>query len=184
LGLKEAGVDQALIDVIGDEETLRQVYHLDCGIEQIAASLERLQKAGLPLIPHIVCGLHFGQMRGERKAIEMLAAFDVEQLVVVSLMNLKDTPLAKTEPPAAEDVADVICEARLRLPNARISLGCARQRGNTRLETLALDAGVNRMALPSDEAVERAQYYGLEIKYQKTCCSVTQDISSASWKSP
>jgi hypothetical protein len=38
-----------------------------------------------------------------------------------------------------------------------------------------VDAGVNRMALPSDEAVERARSYGLDIRYQKTCCSVPAD---------
>jgi hypothetical protein len=37
---------------------------------------------------------------------------------------------------------------------------------------LAIDAGVSRMALPSDAAIERAQAYGLDIRYRKSCCSV------------
>jgi len=61
------------------------------------------------------------------------------------------------------------------MPDTLISLGCARPRGSRRLEVLAVDAGVNRMALPSDEAVERARSYGLDIRYQKTCCSVPAD---------
>jgi hypothetical protein len=31
------------------------------------------------------------------------------------------------------------------------------------------------MALPSDEAIERAQAYGLDIRYRKSCCSVPGD---------
>jgi hypothetical protein len=42
---------------------------------------------------------------------------------------------------------------------------------------LAIDAGVNRVALPSDEAVEHARGYGLEIRFQATCCSVSEDLS-------
>jgi hypothetical protein len=62
--------------------------------------------------------------------------------------------------------------ARLRMPRTPISLGCARPRGNDRLDVLAIDAGVSRMALPSDAAIERAQAYGLDIRYRKSCCSV------------
>jgi len=78
-------------------------------------------------------------------------------------------------------VADIIAEARFKMTGTKISLGCARQRGNSRLEVLAVDAGVNRMALPSEEAIARAMDYGLDIKYQRTCCSVSQDLSGSSW---
>ena len=47
------------------------------------------------------------------------------------------------------------------------------------MERLAIDAGVNRMALPSDEAVSHARSYGLEVRYQATCCSVSKDLSEA-----
>jgi uncharacterized radical SAM superfamily protein len=63
------------------------------------------------------------------------------------------------------------------MPQVAVSLGCARQRGNRRLEVLAIEAGVNHLALPSEEAVERAESYGLDIGYQETCCSVLPDRS-------
>lgn len=172
LALRQAGVDQALIDVIGDDRTFQDIYHVDFGVARIRASLEALQQAGLPVIPHIVCGLHYGKISGERQAVEMIAAFDVAQLVIVSLMRIPGTPLWDCEPPAAEAVAEIIAHARLKMPNVDISMGCARQRGNARLDVLAIDAGVNRLALPSEEAVLRARHYGLEIHYQRTCCSV------------
>ena len=174
-GLKQAGVDQALVDVIGDDETLQRVYHVPFGVERIEAGLEALQKAGVPIVPHIVCGIDYGRMRGEQKALDIVAPFKVEQVVVLSLMGIPATPVQRVDPPRAEAVAELIALARFKLPETLISLGCARPRGSRRLEVLAVDAGVNRMALPSDEAVERARSYGLDIRYQKTCCSVPAD---------
>ncbi|MBW1697648.1 MAG: radical SAM protein [Deltaproteobacteria bacterium] len=181
LRLKQAGVDQALIDVIGDDTTYRAIYHVPFGVSRILSSLEALQHAGLSIIPHIVCGLDYGLMGGEKIAVEMISRFDVKQMVIVSLMNIPGTPIWKSPPPSAEVVADVIAEARLRLPDTLISLGCARQRGNTRLEILALDAGVNRMALPAEEVIKKAKSYGLNIRYQRTCCSVWEDFSDETW---
>ncbi len=68
LGLKTAGVDQALVDVIGSDATYRQVYHMDAGLARLKASLAALGKAGLPVVPHIICGLHYGEVRGEAEA--------------------------------------------------------------------------------------------------------------------
>jgi hypothetical protein len=62
-----------------------------------------------------------------------------------------------------------------------MSLGCARTRGDEEIERLALEAGVNRMALPSDAVIERAGELGLEIRYQRTCCSVEADFSKGCW---
>ena len=181
LRLKEAGVDEALIDVIGDDQTCQDIYHLEFGVTRIEQSLESLQEAGLPVVPHIVCGLHHGKMRGEKTAVEIISRFEVRQVVIVSLMGIPETPLCDTLPPKAEEVADIIVETRFKVPGVPISLGCARQRGDVSLEILAIDAGVNRMALPSEEAIEHARNYGLELRYQRTCCSVSRDFSSEDW---
>lgn len=174
--LKEAGVDQALIDVAGDDETYRRVCHVPFGIEEIVSSLEALEDAGLAIVPHVVCGLHFGEIRGERRALEIISNFDVAALVIVSIMKIPGKQDARFGPPRAAAVAEIIAEARLLLPEAPISLGCARQRGNRDLERLAIDAGVSRMALPSDEAVEHARGHGLEVRFQLTCCSVPEGL--------
>jgi len=179
--LREAGVDQALIDVIGDDETYRKVYHVDFGISRIESSLESLQKASLPVIPHIVCGLNYGMIVGEQRAVEMISRFDIKQMVMVSLMRIPGTPSWEARQLKAEEIAQLITEARFCLPETKISLGCARERGNSRTETLAIHAGVNRMALPSDEAIKLAMDYGLKIRYQRTCCSVSHDFSKEEW---
>jgi uncharacterized radical SAM superfamily protein len=176
-GLKEAGVDQALIDVVGDDDTYRRVCHVPFGVSEIASSLEALESAGLEIVPHVVCGLHFGEIRGETRALRLISRFEVNHLVIVSVMKFPRKSEARFGPVRAEAIAEIIAEARLLMPEVSISLGCARQRGNRKLEILAIDAGVNRMALPSDEAVEYARSYGLEVRLQATCCSVSEDLS-------
>jgi len=181
VALKEAGVDQALLDVVGDDETYRRIYHVPFGVCRIRDSLKVLEDAQLEVVPHIVVGLHGGRIRGERRAIEMVSEFDVQHLVLVSLMRIPRTPSWHFRKVEAWEVSELICAARFRLPRAEIHLGCARERGNTLMETLAVDAGVTRMALPSEEAIKRAASYGLEIRYQRTCCSVSEDHSSIHW---
>ena len=70
--LKDAGVDQALVDVIGDDDTARDVYRLSNGTESIRRTLDSLAKADLEIVPHIIFGIHHGQQRGEMAALKML----------------------------------------------------------------------------------------------------------------
>lgn len=172
--LKEVGVDQALIDVVGDENTLREVCHLDITPNAITQSLEALSEAKIPIVPHIVVGLHYGKIKGEFRALQMIKPYTPATLVIVSLMPLPDTPMEKVQPPLPQEVARVIATARIMMPETLMSLGCARPRNNLgeQMELLALEAGVNRMALQCQTTVKRAQMYGLEIRWQKTCCSV------------
>lgn len=172
--LKGAGVDQALIEVIGDKETLRDVYHLEVGVEAVERSLNALFSAGLELVPHVVVGLYYGRIRGEFRALEIIRRFNPKQMAIVSLMPLAGTPMKGVRPPAPEEIAGLMATARLQMPNTMISLGCARSRGKDsgQIECYAVDAGVNRMAIPSDSALERARYYGLEVAFYRTCCSV------------
>ena len=181
LRLKEAGVDQALIDVIGDNATYRSVYHVNFGIERIESSLAAMEQAGLPMVPHVVCGLHQGVVKGERRALDIISRFRVEQVVIVSLMKTPGTPSWDWPEPEDRDIIEILLHARMKMPRTRISLGCARTRGHDGLAVMAVEAGVNRMALPSEEAVRRARDHGLEIRYQKTCCSVSADFSGTRW---
>ncbi len=173
LRLKDAGIDQVLIDVIGSEETLRRVYHLPAGLTAMRASLEAWAATGLPLIPHIVVGLHYGQIAGEMEALEMVTQVAIDSLVVVVLNPLRETPMADSPPPAPDTVARFIATARLRMPSVPIALSCGRPSGPHRVETdcLALRAGVNRIAMPAQAALAQAREMGLAIAFHKTCCS-------------
>jgi uncharacterized radical SAM superfamily protein len=80
VALKEAGVDQALIDVMGDEETAKKIYHLD-SLQKVITSLENLFKSGLDVVPHIVAGLMHGKIQGEYNALHIIRRFNPSSLV-------------------------------------------------------------------------------------------------------
>ena len=170
--MKDAGVDQALIDVVGDEETSKKVYHLNSGITKIEGSLDALRNADLSIIPHIVVGLDYGRIKGEYHALDLIERYDPEVLVIVSFMPLSGTPMENILPPSPEEIAKIIATARIKMTDVPISLGCARERADNEIDVLAVECGVNRIAIPSEEAIKKAQEYGLDIIWRKTCCSV------------
>lgn len=180
--LKEADVDQALIDVIGDKTTLHKVYHLHGGLDFMKRALANLKNADLEIIPHIVCGIDYGQIKGELAALALTEAIDPALLVIVSLMKFKGGPMADVSLPEAEDVLEIILAARDLMPEVETSLGCARPKGSQKLEALALRAGINRIAIPSLKTIELAKELGLDVSFHKTCCSVDLQPSEASWQ--
>jgi uncharacterized radical SAM superfamily protein len=171
--LKASGVRQALLDVMGDEETASDVYHLK-GLQTVRDALESISQSGLQLAPHIVAGLHYGRIKGEEEALQMVSRYNPAVLVFVVLTALKGTPMAGIKAPSPLEVARLIATARLVMPQLPISLGCERPRNKegTELEKLALRAGVTRMAVWSEEVLEEASRLGLSPRFQGTCCSV------------
>lgn len=172
--LKDAGVDQALLDVIGARETIKRVYHLDRKPSDFAASMEVLSDVGLDVIPHIVVGLDFGRVVGEYRALEMVTRIDPGTIVIVVLTPMAGTPMEDVNPPEAEDVARLTTVARIMNPEAYLTLGCARPPGNAkvRMERYAVDGGITGIAYPRDETIEYAEELGFEIVYQDMCCSL------------
>ena len=71
-----------------------------------------------------------------------------------------------------EKVADLLCEARIKLPKTIINLGCMRPRGSYRqeLDQIALNCGVNKIVLPSRSAKNKALEMNLKVKESKECC--------------
>ncbi len=173
--LKNCGIDQALVDVVGSDETLEQVYHAHYGVHGIESTLAALCSVGIETVPHIVFGLHYGNQLGEDRALKIIARYNnIKKYVIVVLTPNRETPMMGIAAPAPELVANFIATARLELPLCKAGLGCARPRGrySKRLEFLAIHAGVNSMALYSDEALAEAKKLGLPIRYNSTCCSL------------
>ena len=170
--LANSGVDQALIDIIGDDETWSDVYHIDHGVEKLKETLSYLKESKISLVPHIVAGLNYGNISGEYRALELLLDIPMEALVFVSLMPLTGTPMKECKPPSAQDISALIRKARAMFPDTVLSLGCARERGNHQIDLLALESGIDRITIPSEETVQKAKELGYEIRWKKTCCSV------------
>ncbi|MEA4926608.1 MAG: radical SAM protein [Syntrophomonadaceae bacterium] len=172
--LSEADVDQVLIDIIGDQDTIRQVYHLDRHPDDYLQAMLCCREFDLNIAPHVVIGLHYGKIRGEKRALEMIAQADPETVILVILTPACGTPMAIIEPPAIEEAAEIIAAARLTNPYVPLSLGCARPPGQykRKIEIQAVDCGVNSIAYPDEATVAYAQSKGLQTKFTEECCSL------------
>ncbi len=172
--LADAGIDAAMFDVIGAEGTAREVYHLDCDMEAFEKSISLLEDKKIPVVPHIVVGLHYGKLKGERQAMAMIARHRPTAVVIVAFMPLDRTPMQETEPCSPSDIARVVLACRLLMPSTPLLLGCGRPPGMHKVETdiLALKAGVDGIAFPSEDACNFAQDLGLRISFHQQCCSL------------
>lgn len=180
--LADANIDGAMIDIIGSNNTMKEVYHLDEDVSSFDHSLSLLEDNGIPTVPHIVVGIHFGKLKGEKKAIEIISRHNPAAVVIVAFTPLGNTKMEYASPPSPLEIARVVLASKLMMPEKPILLGCARPRGLDKVETdiLAMKAGVNGIAYPSEEAHEYAKKLGLNVKLHEKCCSlIWKDMKSA-----
>lgn len=172
-GMKEAGVDQVLVDMIGDRDTIHRVYHLKKKPSQYLSTLVNLKDAGLVIAPHIVIGLDYGEIKGEYNALEMVSSVEPEVAVFVVLSPLPNTRMEGAGAPGPEEVARLIAMGRILNPQASVNLGCARPpQSKEAMEKLAVEAGVNAVAYPRDETLDFARAMGLKLEFSEMCCTL------------
>lgn len=174
-GLKEAGVDAVLLDIIGDNQTIAEVYKLPHkSIKDYEESLRLLKEAGHNIVPHVIIGLYYGQIRGEYRAIDMISQFDPSALVIVVIMPYYGKARFQLlPPPKAEESARVVLYARKALPTRPVVIGCARPAGPERVkfDLYALHAGVNGITFPAEGIFTYAKNLGLRPIISPNCCS-------------
>ncbi|RLF13233.1 MAG: radical SAM protein [Thermoprotei archaeon] len=171
--LAKANIDTALLDIVGDEETARRVCHVEASLRDYEKSMERLRRHGVPFAPHVLVGLHYGELRGELRALVAIARHGPSALIVIALIPLPGTSMEKLSPPPPSTVARVVAAARLMMPEVPLALGCARPKGLHRVELdrLALRAGVDAVAFPTQAGFDEASKLGLSHSIHPTCCS-------------
>ncbi|MCX8177485.1 MAG: radical SAM protein [Candidatus Bathyarchaeota archaeon] len=171
--LKEAGIDAALIDIIGSDETIREICNLDLTVSNYDKSLKALNDAGLNFVPHVIAGLHHGKLLGEMHALQMISKYNPSAIVIIAFMPIRGTEMEKVKPPKPIDIARVIVAARLMFPDKPIALGCMRPKGEHRDETdiMAIEAGVDAIAFPSEKAIKYAEAAGYQLKFSSFCCA-------------
>jgi uncharacterized radical SAM superfamily protein len=174
LKLKQAKVDQVLLDIMGDEDTISKVYHMDKTPEDFERSLGYLKEVGLEMAPHIVIGINFGEITGEYNALRMISEVEPEVIVLVALSPLHETPMYGVEPPSSEEIVKIAAITRIVNPKTKVTFGCARPPGPDKinLEKMLIKSGINSIAYPSDEAIDYAESLGLKPKYKEECCSL------------
>ncbi|HII86224.1 TPA: radical SAM protein [Candidatus Bathyarchaeota archaeon] len=171
--LKKAGIDVGLIDVIGSDRTIRRVCNLDVSVKDYEKSLEALEEVRLNFVPHVIVGLDNGKLDGEFNALKMISGFHPAALVIIAFMPIQGTNMASIKAPKPYDIARVIAVARLFFPKTRLSLGCMRPKGKDRDQTdvLAIKAGVDAIAFPSEKAIVFAEENGYDVSFSAYCCA-------------
>ncbi len=171
--MEAAGVDTAMTDIIGAQETINQVYHLDRSVDDFEQTLAALCATKMDVVPHIVIGLHYGKILGEANALEMVARYPVNSLVLVVIMPFYAKPNTFTVPDTTE-VGEFFLKARDKMGQRKLLLGCARPPGVHKLVTdaYAIMAGVDGIAFPADGAVSVARMTGREFELAYSCCSI------------
>jgi uncharacterized radical SAM superfamily protein len=172
------GADIVSVDMVGSEETLRDVYGLKASVKEYGDTLTNLRDAGAPSVaPHICVGLHYGEVKGEHKALEQSLSIEPEVIVFLGLIPTVDTPMSVVEPPAIDEIVGLIEESKRLSPSTEVSLGCMRSRGYKKeLEWKAIEAGADRVALASRSTESRALEEGYQIKRFDGCCATPRAL--------
>jgi uncharacterized radical SAM superfamily protein len=168
-----AGVDTAMMDVIGSQDTIRQVYHLERPVADFEATLAALCETSMEVVPHIVIGLHYGRILGEPAALDIVSRHRIHSLVLVVIMPFYAKPGTFATPDTA-DVGRIFLEARQRIADRQVLLGCARPPGMHRRVTdaYAVMAGLDGIAFPADGALGVAHAIGRPVFQEHACCSM------------
>jgi len=163
--------DVVSFDLVGDDETIREVYGLDRTVQDYVETYRLIRRYARTL-PHITIGLRGGALGHEWPALDLLQEMGADGLVFLILIPTPGTRYADRQPPAPEAAADVLTEARLRFPATPIYLGCMRPKGPYRdeLDPLAVRAGVNVVVSPARRARRLAAELGLAARETRECC--------------
>ena len=172
--LKDAGIDQILIDLIGDDDTIREVYHLNKRVKDYEETLWMLKEMGHRLAPHIIIGHHFGELRGEWRALEIVTRVGVETIVLVIFKPLHLPRRDHFKIPTPGETSKISAIARILNPSTPIRMGCIRPAHPSKAEAEKgfIDSGINTIAYPLQGTIEYAKEIGLEAKFVEMCCSL------------
>jgi hypothetical protein len=171
--MESAGVDTVMMDVIGAQETIRDVYHLDRPVADFEATLEALCATRMEVVPHIVIGLHYGRIVGEANALDIVSRHKVHSLVLVVIMPFYAKP-GTFATPGTTDVGTLFLKARKTIPDRQVLLGCARPPGMHRRVTdaYAVMSGLDGIAFPADGTLSVAHAIGRVAEQAHACCSI------------
>jgi uncharacterized radical SAM superfamily protein len=174
--LRGSGLDGIGFDVIGDMGTAKEVYGLSVSERDYIESLQAIEHSGLMVFPHVCVGLHFGELRGELRALEMIRKVNPVTVIITGLMPVAGTPMAHIKPKPS-DFGKVITRAVEMFPDISVVLGCAHSSGKDReeIEKIALACGVSGIAAPTVKITKFAKENGYEINYLGMCCGLVPE---------
>jgi uncharacterized radical SAM superfamily protein len=177
--LAEAPIDAAMLDIIGDADVASRIYHISEGPRKMRESLDILEEYKIPTVPHVLVGLDYGRLGGEIEALQIIAQGSPSAIVIIALNPIKKTPMENVTPPTPVEIGRIMITARLGFQDIPILLGCARPKGQHKINTdfYAIRSGINGIALISQEGVDFARSLGLFPMFKDVCCSLAYQVS-------
>jgi len=168
-------LDVVSFDVVGDSQTIKEVYGLDVTVADYRRTFAMLRRY-TRVVPHLTLGLYGGEWRSENRALEWLADVCPEALVLLVMIPTRGTRYANCTPPSVASVIAFIEQARKVLNTVPVYLGCMRPGGRYRreLDPLAVASGVSKIVNPTKAAVEKASQQGLSVVWESECCAIPQ----------
>jgi uncharacterized radical SAM superfamily protein len=170
--IKKSNVDLVMIDIIGDNKTIKEIYHLDKKVEDFENSLKLLQENKINFAPHVLIGLYNGKLGGEKNAIDIISKYQeyLKKLVLIVYRPLSH--YKKNLTPKYNDIKDIFEYTKENI-NKEISLGCARPFGKLRYEIdkLAVDLGFSSIAYPAEDILSYCILNEIEFHIENICCS-------------
>ena len=179
--LAQVGVDIVSFDVNMDEDIIKDIYHLDKNLDDYKKAISYMQKYGINIVPHICIGLYYGKLHKELETIKFIkeSGLNPSLIVLIALIPPKnsDTKFVKPKP---VDIAKIISVIRFVFPNSEISLGCMRPRGDVKIEIekYAIEAGINRIEIPSKKTLKWAKelYPNIDYNFFSACCAIPDEF--------
>ncbi len=177
--LGKIGVDVVSFDVNGSQDTMREIYRLNRGVEDYRASMDLLKQNHVNFVPHVCIGLHFGHLKGEIDALETIANYAPQTLVFIILIPPTEGPskglFAMPDP---GDVEKIFCVARAALPRTELFLGCMRPGGKVKvpIEQHAIGAGATSIVIPTRQTQELLTNQGIPTVRYNACCAIPPSL--------
>ncbi|GAF97484.1 unnamed protein product, partial [marine sediment metagenome] len=118
-----AGIDIASVEVVGSNETIKEIFDFNASTNSYVNTLQNLESAGMPyIVPHICIGLHYGEINGEFEALKIIKEFcNPSLLVMIVFRPTKGTVLENCKIPSISDISTVVKKAKEMFPYKDIS---------------------------------------------------------------
>lgn len=169
--LFNTGINAVSFDLITDDVVIQDILQSNRTGNDYIKSYNYLIQSGLNVIPHICLGLYYGQERGNLDAIKIALNSKIKLIVFLGLIPTKGTPMANSKTIEPIVLNKMILYTRFTAPYLEQSLGCMRVRMDD-YEKIAIETGVNRIAVPKIKSLELAKKYELEVEKIESCCAI------------
>jgi uncharacterized radical SAM superfamily protein len=173
----ETGTDIASMEFVGNAETITEIFGISATPETYLETFINLKKAGIPHIaPHIAVGLHYGKLKGEFTALELMKDNKISPstIAIIVFRPTKGTKLENLRAPEPYDIGQVVSYARKLFPYTKLILGAMRPRSSMRndpnknirfeIESTAVDEGVDGIEIPSTKIIKKLQNEKFKLK--------------------